>query len=411
MKRLWFACAVLVGVAAAAVWSGARIGGGKIFFPAETRNPVTHLRWNDDPAEFQFAFVSDRTGGHRAEIFSVAVEKLNLLQPAFVLSVGDLIEGGKKTPEKLAAEWKEFDGYVKKLTMPFFYVPGNHDVSAQEAAGVWQQKLGRRYYHFVYRNVLFLLLNADDPPGSVGVGKEQIAYAQKTLQENPDVRWTIVVVHRPLWNLKDSANNGWGEIEQALRGRSYTVFCGHVHRYEKFVRQGMNYYQLATTGGSSMVRGVEYGEFDHLVWITMKKDGPQLANILLDAVLPEDLHKIKTGEPGMAVKRLPTFPVQGRAFYEGTPMAGAVVTLTVPSAGKKGAKATGVVEADGSFKLTTYKAFDGAPAGEYEISLSWREDGKTGPSLLPAKYAAPATSGLRTTIQAGANDLLLELKK
>ena len=60
---------------------------------AESRNPWTHLKVNNDADDFQFAIVSDRTGGHRAKIFSRAVEQLNLLQPEFVLSVGDLIEG------------------------------------------------------------------------------------------------------------------------------------------------------------------------------------------------------------------------------------------------------------------------------------------------------------------------------
>ncbi len=64
-------------------------------FPKEERNPVTHLRFNDDPADFQFAIVSDRTGGHRARIFSRAIEQLNLMQPEFVVSVGDLIEHPK----------------------------------------------------------------------------------------------------------------------------------------------------------------------------------------------------------------------------------------------------------------------------------------------------------------------------
>ena len=409
MKRIALVCIALIGIGAAVVLSGGRAGVGTTFFPKEARNPVTHLRWNDNPADFQFAIVSDRTGGHRAENFSQAVEKLNLMQPAFVLSVGDLIEGGKKSDEKLAAEWKEFDGFVGKLTMPFFYVPGNHDVSAKEAAKAWDAKLGRRYYHFVYRNVLFLLLNADDPPGSGGaLGKEQVAYAQKALKENADVRWTIVSVHRPLWTFAEGQNNGWAEVETALQGRQFTVFCGHVHRYVKFVRHGMNYYQFATTGGSSLVRGVEYREFDHITWVTMKKDGPLLANILLDSIYPENLQKVKTVEAGTSTaKRAVTYPVRGRAFFDGVPMPGAVVTLT-PEKGKGKGGPTGIVEADGSFRLTTYTAFDGAPEGEYLVSVSWREGGK---SLLPAHYATAAKSGLQATVKAGENGVLLELKK
>src|SRR6266508_2284767 len=122
MRRILVGLAVVGGLGAAVAWSGSR----KLTtsFPREARNPVTHLKWGEEPGDFQFAIVSDRTGGHRANVFAQAVEKINLLQPAFVLSVGDLIEGGKKTDEQYAKEWQEFDGYVGKLTVPFFYAAG-----------------------------------------------------------------------------------------------------------------------------------------------------------------------------------------------------------------------------------------------------------------------------------------------
>ncbi len=414
MNRLWIGAIAVVGVSVAVVLSGGLGGGGwKTFFALEDKNPVTHLRWNDNPDDFRFALVSDRTGSHRPEVFSQAVDKLNLLQPEFVLSVGDLIEGGKLSDDKYAATWKEFDGYVNKLTMPFFYCAGNHDAGTKESAKFWEGKLGRKYYHFVYRNVLFLILNADDPPGDPGgIGREQLAYVQRTLQDNAAVRWTIVAVHRPLWMNSNGAKNGWSEVEKALNGRSYTVFAGHVHRYEKFVRQGMNYYQFATTGGVSRTRGIDYGEFDHLVWVTMKKDGPVLANILVDAVQAENLQTIKTGEAGVpTANRKPTHPVRGFAYFEGTPMPGATVTFSGDKGAAKGVSAVGVVEADGSFQLTTYTAFDGAPAGEYRVDVVWRASGRTGPSLLPARHNAAAKSGLTATIAAGKNDVVLELKK
>lgn len=409
MKRLAIASLVVLIVGVTVVLSSGLGGGLRTFFPKEERNPVTHLRWNEAEDQFQFAIVSDRTGGHRAEVFSQAVEKLNLMQPAFVLSVGDLIEGGKKTDAVLNAEWKEFDSFVNKLSMPFFYVPGNHDVLAKEAAKVWEDKLGRRYYHFVYRNVLFLILNSSDPAGTTGIAKEQLAWADKTLKANADVSWTVVAVHHPLWNANDGKKNGWADVEQSLKGRNYTVFCGHVHRYDKWVRQGMNYYQLATTGGVSKMRGIEYNEFDQFAWVTMKKEGPVLANILLDSVHNESLTTVKTVEPGVSTaKRLATHPVRGVAYFDGTPMPGAVVTLFKDKA--TAATAQGVCEADGSFKLSTYKAFDGAPAGEYKVAVVWRTE-KGGPNLAPARYATAEKSGLAATIQAGKNDLTLELKK
>ena len=56
-------------------------------------HPWSNLDFNNDPDNFQFAIVTDRTGGHRAGVFEDAIRKLNLLQPEFVISVGDLIEG------------------------------------------------------------------------------------------------------------------------------------------------------------------------------------------------------------------------------------------------------------------------------------------------------------------------------
>ena len=119
------------------------------------------------------------------------------------------------------------------------------------------------------------MLNTEDPPRQRRPSaRSRSSGVEKTLADNAEVRWTFVFLHKPMWTTTAAEKNGWAEVEKALAGRKYTVFCGHVHRYQKFVRQGMNYYQLATTGGGSQLRGVEYGEFDHFAWVTMKKDGP-----------------------------------------------------------------------------------------------------------------------------------------
>ena len=47
--------------------------------------PWTDRAWNDDPGLFHIAVVADRTGGARPGIFAAAVDKLNLLQPEFVI--------------------------------------------------------------------------------------------------------------------------------------------------------------------------------------------------------------------------------------------------------------------------------------------------------------------------------------
>jgi hypothetical protein len=421
MKRLLLASltASLV-VVAVALSGGQKPASSELQIASEDRNPWTHLRLNNNPTEFRFLLVSDRTGGHRPRVFSEAVEQINLLQPEFVLSVGDLIEGYTQDAKDLAGQWKEFQSYVCKLQMPFFYVVGNHDITNPFMEKDWKERFGRRYYHFVYRDVLFLMLCTEDPPRVGGkISPEQVKFVEKALKDNPSARWTIVCLHRPMWANGNLDKNGWLDVEKALAGRPYTVFCGHEHTYQKYERNGRNYYQLATTGGGSRMRGVRYGEFDHVVWVTMKKTGPVLANVLLDGVYPEDLKKAVSDEKGAPQPYLrPTHPVKGKVFFEGCPAPNAQVVFHLFETGRKRPIRAGdaLVEADGSFTLTTFTPNDGAPEGEYAVTVTWRDPpltaaGRPGPNRLPEAYSQIDSSGLRVRVRPGANEFNFELKK
>lgn len=420
MKRI-----ALGGVALALVLTALGFSGGtklpqEVRIDVEARNPWTHLRWNNGGDTFHFAVVSDRTGGHRARIFSQAVDQLNLLQPSFVVSVGDLIEGYSKDMDKVGGQWKEFQGYVHRLQMPFFYVPGNHDLSNATQVDEWKGRFGRRYYHFLYKDVLFLAVATDDvgeDKANGGVSREQIDYFLDVLKTNSKVRWTVVLLHKPIWAMEKAKSEGWLEVEQALAGRNYTVFAGHLHRFQKYVRNGMNYYQLATTGGDSKLRGMAYKEFDHITWVTMKAEGPTIAHLKLDGILPEDLKSTPTTEEGVVrYNRKPTVPVRGRVVFNGAPVPGAKVTFnTVEAATKKvGTVSDATVEEDGTFVMSTHEAWDGTPVGEYSVTIVLRqplydEKGQPGVNRLPGKYASVFTSGLKASIKSGTNDLQFEL--
>ena len=45
-------------------------------------------------------------------------------------------------------------------------------------------------------------------------------------------------------------------------------------------------------GGGSELRGKEYGEFDHFLFITMTKKGPRFVNLMLDGI--EDKNVLKS---------------------------------------------------------------------------------------------------------------------
>ena len=274
----------------------------------EENNPWTNLAVNNQREDFQFVIMTDRTGGRRPGVFTKALGQVNLLQPEFVMSVGDLIEGGTEDPGQWALEWSEFQSKVESLQMPFFFCPGNHDISNVPMGENWNRKFGRSYYHFRYHDVLFMVLNTEDPPNKerpYNISQEQQTWAADVLAKNDDVRWTRVFLHKPTWTYTDDdpVDFGWTSIEDALQGRPYTVFAGHKHTYAKFIRKGQKYYMLASTGGVSNLSGRENGKFDHFVWVTMKDNGPVIANILLDGVEDENVRVLPDPLAGRAAAK------------------------------------------------------------------------------------------------------------
>ena len=257
--------------------------------------PWTNLDFQNDPDNFQFAIITDRTGGPRDGVFEDAIKKLNWMRPEFVFSVGDFIKGNSENGATNSAEWDEMMTMVAPLKMPLFFVAGNHDIQMKTIEGrvtpemmraEWNARFGPTHYSFVYKNVLFVVLFTNDGKEQ-HISEAQADYFDDVMAEHPDVRWTVVSLHHPLWAYPHESN--FGRIEKALAGRKYTVFAGHHHRYVHFDRNDKNYFILASTGGSSKMRGHAFGEFDHFAWVTMTDDGPVIANLDLAGILPHDV--------------------------------------------------------------------------------------------------------------------------
>ena len=73
---------------------------------------------------------------------------------------------------------ERFKKQLAPLGMRFFFVPGNHDLSNDMMTTEWEKRFGCSYYYFVYRNVLFLCLNTEDP-SSHNISSAQVEYMAK----------------------------------------------------------------------------------------------------------------------------------------------------------------------------------------------------------------------------------------
>jgi hypothetical protein len=108
--------------------------------------------------------------------------------------------------------------------------------------------------------------------------------------------------------------------------------------------------------------------------------------------------------------RKPVYPVQGQLVVDGKPARGAYVLFhPVNDADPQATRPHGQVSQDGTFHLSTYRANDGAPIGDYVVTIDWRKavpgHGPRGPNLLPPEYDTPKESPLRVTVKAESNKL------
>ena len=269
--------------------------------------PWTNENFLDDPQEFSFAVVSDRTGGERKGYFPKAMDALNLLRPEFVMSVGDLIAGGGVPEKDLRKQWDELEGYIAKLKMPFFHVVGNHDIwtgfngpskGRTTSIRLWHEYCGTNtYYSFKYKDCLFVCLDSMERheyyPPREALSEKQLDWAARQFEENANVRWRFVFVHKPL----DFMSDRWLRFERRIAKYDYTVFFGDWHNHVKAVRNGKNYYMIGTTGGGidgNVYNDLRGGYMDSVTWVTVTAKGPVVANLALSGIYDDDIQRCAT---------------------------------------------------------------------------------------------------------------------
>ncbi|WOH35800.1 metallophosphoesterase [Thalassotalea fonticola] len=265
----------------------------------------------------RFAIIGDLTGGERPGVFNVGAEGIYAMKPDFIMSVGDLIEGGTEDIAQMDKEWLAFNKNLNNRDIAFYPTVGNHDISNTIMRKWYEETVGPRYYHFIYKDALFLVLDSEDftdkffdvlktkrndaikvykkDPRDFAyteyaqmdqrkygeISQAQVDYFSKVINDNKDVRWTFLFMHKPVW--QDVKEQNFKQLEQALSANNYTVFNGHVHSYQYTKRLGQDYIQIATTGGEINSRlGIN---MDHIMWVGLKSDTPSYLNIKLNGML------------------------------------------------------------------------------------------------------------------------------
>src|SRR5690349_1917466 len=182
--------------------------------------------------EFHFVILGDRTGGAVPGVYEEAWRETNRDNPAFVISVGDTIQGGNDLT--MDAQWQQ----VMHVLAPYrryhlFLTPGNHDVWSVASAQAFEKYSKHPLnYSFDYKQAHFTVL---DNSRSDGLSAEGRRYLQKDLQVPGQQPVTFVFSRRPSWILQAVLAEPVFRLRRlAERCGVRDVVAGHLHEMLHF---------------------------------------------------------------------------------------------------------------------------------------------------------------------------------
>jgi Icc protein len=192
---------------------------------------------------------TDVTATLRAAIAKI---KASPEQPSFVLHTGDLTHLSKPS------EFDTLQQVMSELSLPVFYVPGEHDVLEDDGRSYLQRygkgTLGAGWHSFDKDGVHFIgLVNVVDlKAGGLGtLGRDQLEWLEKDVKHLKSSTPIVVFAHIPLWSVYPEWGWGTDDSAQALgylkRFGSVSVLNGHIHQVMQKVEGHVSFHTAMST--------------------------------------------------------------------------------------------------------------------------------------------------------------------
>jgi 3',5'-cyclic AMP phosphodiesterase CpdA len=177
---------------------------------------------------FSFAFLTDihlQPEKHAVEGFRQAIDSINKLHPDFMITGGDLVmdvlDQTYGRADSLYALYQEISG---ELTMPVYNTIGNHEVygwhrdeagiesNPEFGKGMYENRLGERYYSFDHKNWHFLILDGiyrSEEGHYIGkIDQEQLDWIREDLQGTAKTTPIAISVHIPFITSRTQLSQG-----------------------------------------------------------------------------------------------------------------------------------------------------------------------------------------------------------
>ncbi|HVT82362.1 MAG TPA: metallophosphoesterase [Phycisphaerae bacterium] len=164
-----------------------------------------------------------------APFFEGMVAKMNTLEPAFVLIVGDLVDEGK------SGQCHAIHDILRSLKAPYFVTPGNHDHLTQTDRGPFESVFGQEFNVWREENGWqFVGLDSSD-----GILYEKVSVKQPTLDFVASLpskldknKPTFIYTHFPLGpGVQYELVNAKNVLEPLKELNIAAIFNGHFHGF------------------------------------------------------------------------------------------------------------------------------------------------------------------------------------
>jgi len=254
------------------------------------------------PETLKISQLTDIHLPYGADLFATYAYEVNLVQPDLVLATGDIVD-----TETISSAWVYLQTIMDRLTVPSYFLPGNHDHSG-EGGAFYRRYCGPLNYSLTIGN--FLLLTMDTADAGF-ISTDQLQWAEKVLQNYPE-KVKIIAFHHPLFGSGDGGNiTGHWENMEKLRDCTYyswleqtspthelrpearellrlvetydvrLILSGHIHRDVIYVLNNKHYFITTSTLGGSLPTGSYHSS--RLVEIDTKQ------NVKLDAYAGQNI--------------------------------------------------------------------------------------------------------------------------